>query len=481
MKSKSWAGGARVTLALALVAALALAAAPRGAGAAKGSKSAAADSAKSAPAAASAAPASGAPANGAPAALAPSSAGEQVDGVAAVVGDEVVLQSEVDEQVYMVLQQQQIARPDSMAVQQLRKEVLDKLIDDRLIVAEAHKQNLAVSDAEVQKSVDDALADTKKRLGTQAAFEAELKNEGMTEDALRARYKDEVSRQLLANQLLRKALPKVEVTPADAEKYFTEHPNDFPKRPPAIHAQVIFIPVEPDSLEKMEVRKKAVETLARIKKGESFSRLAQSLSEDPGTQQSGGDLGWFKKGTLDSTFEEAAFKLPVGAVSGIVQTPFGYHLIKVEEADKVKGEIHARHILFRLAPSEADAARAHKKIVDIRAQAMKGVDFGTLARRYSRYAGPASPDGDLGELPMTVFSNDFRAALDTLETGQISDPLSNAQGYHLFKVVDRSAERPYQLAEIKDDLPEMVKQAKLKTQYDSYVADLRKKAHIEYR
>jgi peptidyl-prolyl cis-trans isomerase SurA len=171
----------------------------------------------------------------------------------------------------------------------------------------------------------------------------------------------------------------------------------------------------------------------------------------------------------------------VGTVSGIVQTPFGYHLIKVEEADKVKGEIHARHILFRLTPTEADAARAKKRVEDIRAQAVKGMDFGTLARRYSKYQGPAGPDGDLGELPMDVFSADFRAALDTLEIGEVSVPLANNQGYHLFKVLDRAAERPYQLAEVKDHLQDMVQQAKLKDQYDTYVADLRKKAHIEYR
>jgi len=82
---------------------------------------------------------------------------------------------------------------------------------------------------------------------------------------------------------------------------------------------------------------------------------------------------------------------------------------------------------------------------------------------------------------MNVFTADFKTALDTLEIGQVTQPLLNPQGYHLFKVNDRQAERTYQVAEIKDDLPEMVRQAKLKDQYDVYVADLRKKAHIEYR
>ena len=415
-----------------------------------------------------------------PATAPPTVAGQRIDGVAAVVDNEVVLQSEVDEQLYLFLQQSQ-GRPDSSQVQQLRKDILDKLIDDRVIVSEAKRQNLTASEAEIEKQVSDAISDTKKRLGSDEAFLSELRREGMSEEDLRKRYREEVQKQLLANALLRRQLGKMEITPAEAEKYFNENKAKFPKRPSAIKAQVIQVPIEPDSLEKAAVKKRANDALARIKKGEPFSRLAQTLSEDPGTAQSGGDLGWFKRGSLDSTFELAAFKVPVGQVSGVVTTPFGYHLIKVEEADAAKGEIHARHILFRVQPSEEDAKRAKAQIEQIRAQAVKGVDFGTLARRYSKYRGPAASDGDLGFLPLSVFSADFRTALDTLELGQVSPPLLNPQGYHLFKVNDRQAERPYDIAEIQQDLPELVRQQKLKEQYDSFVADLRKKAHIEYR
>ena len=193
------------------------------------------------------------------------------------------------------------------------------------------------------------------------------------------------------------------------------------------------------------------------------------------------DIRVINRDICDSLFEVAAFKVPVGQVSGVVQTAFGYHLIKVEEADPAKGEIHARHILFRVQPGEADMKRAKAQIEQIRAQAIKGVDFGTLARRYSKYKGPAGSDGDLGYLPLSVFSADFRAALDTLELGQVSPVLLNPQGFHIFKVDDRQAERAYTIDEIKQDLPELVRQQKLKEQYDTFVADLRKKAHIEYR
>ncbi|MEO6463537.1 MAG: peptidylprolyl isomerase, partial [Candidatus Eisenbacteria bacterium] len=359
--------------------------------------------------------------------------------------------------------------------------ILDRIIDEKVIVSEAKRQNLSLAEAELKKNVDDAIGDVKQRLGSEAAFRAELEKEGITEETLRKRYRDDTTRQMMANTLLRKQLGKVEVTPAEAEKYFGEHAAEFPKRASAIHVQLVQVPVEPDSAARRAVRGRAVAAAARLKKGEPFSRLAQELSEDVGTASSGGDLGWFKRGTLDSTFELQAFKLPVGQVSGVIETPYGYHLVKVDEADATKGEIHARHILFRLAPTDDDARRVRQRIDDVRNQAVKGVDFGTLARRYSRFRGPSGPDGDLGFLPMSAFSPEFRAALDTLETGQVSPPLLNAQGWHLFKVLDREGERAYRLDEIKNELPEMVRQAKLKTQYETFVADLRKKATIEYR
>jgi peptidyl-prolyl cis-trans isomerase SurA len=399
-----------------------------------------------------------------------------------VVNDEAILSSEVEEQLYLFLAQARGQMPDSLQVAELRKKIIDKLIDEKLIVGEAKRQNITVPEADIQKNVDAAIADAKQRVGSADAYQAELSRMGMTEADLRKRYHEEAERELLAEHFLRRQLgSKADVTPAEAATYFNEHPQEFPKRPAGIDAQLIQLPIEADSAQFVAARKKANDALARIGKGEPFSRIAQELSDDTGTKQSGGDLGWFKPGTLDSVFEQAAFKLAVGTVSAPVRTSYGIHLIKVEEADKAKGEIHARHILFAVRPTKADVDRTERRILEIRAQAVKGVDFGTLARRYSKFSGPSTPEGKLGLVPMTAFSADFRAALDTLEIGEVSAPLLNPQGYHLFKVLDREPERAYKIDEIKDQLPELVRQARLKTSYETFVADLRKKAHIEYR
>ncbi len=407
---------------------------------------------------------------------------ERIDGVAAVVNDEAILTSEVDEQLYLFLAQARGGQPDSAQLADLRRKIIDKLIDEKLIVREAKRQNVTVADADVQKNVDGAIADAKQRLGSPDAYAAELARMGLTEAELRKRYSEEAERELLAEQFLRRQLGgKAELTPAEAEKYFTDHPAEFPKRPAGVRVQLIQLPIEADSAQFAAARKRANDALARVKKGEPFSRLAQEVSDDTGTKQSGGDLGWFKRGTLDSTFESAAFKVPVGQVSGVVRTGYGMHLIKVEEADEAKGEIHARHMLFAVRPTQADADRIQKKIEGIRAQAEKGADFGTLARQYSKFNGPGTPEGDLGLVPMTAFSPDLKNAIDSLKVGEISKPLLNPQGYPLFNINDREPERAYTIAEVRDQLPELVRQAQMRTSYDTFVADLRKKASIQYR
>lgn len=405
----------------------------------------------------------------------------RMDGVAAVVGGEPIYDSEVDEQVYLFFMQQG-QQPDSMQALSVRKDVLDRLIDEKLIVQEAKRKQVVVPDSEVDHQVSDAIADAKQRLGGEQGYAAELTKEGISESDLRERYRGEIRRQLLANQLLRKELNlKLEVSPAEAEAYFKSNPADFPKRPEEVGLAVIQIPIAPESSAVVAAHNRAQALLDRVRKGESFSRVAQEASEDPGTRASGGDLGFFGHGDLDSTFEQVAFALKPGQTSDLVRTPFGYHIIRVEEVDTTRQQVHARHILIRVAPQEADQKRAEALANSIYDQAKKGADFTDLVRRYSQYKGPAGPGGNLGFLPLSAFPADFRETLTKLPIGGVSPPLSGPQGYNIFKMLDRHAERPYTYDEVKDQLPDLVRQMKLKKQYDTWVAGLRTRSQIEYK
>jgi peptidyl-prolyl cis-trans isomerase SurA len=418
-----------------------------------------------------------------------------LDAIAAMVNDEPVLASDVEEQLFLFLQRAQV-QPDSQQVDTLRRQVLDQLIDEKLVLAEAKRQNMTVPPGDVQKQVENAIGEAKQRYGGEDGFREQLARENTTEARLRERYKGDVERQMLEQRVVQKMFPKKTVTQADAEAYFLAHKDKFPKVPPQLHLQVIQITPSPDSATLKAGKQKIEAIRKRIVAGEKFAKVAAETSDDPGTAKSGGDLGFFRRGQMEPTIEDAAFGLANGKMSQPIKTPYGWHLIETMERDTVRGpngadslgadgkpidEVHARHILVRVTPTEADVERAQKLAQSVRDQAAKGGDFGSLVRKHSTYRGPASADGDVGFLSLGALQPSIRAGLAPLKVGDVSPVLPNAQGFNIFKVLERKPERDYELAEIKQDLPDAVAEAQFREKYDAWLKTLRSKAQIEYR
>lgn len=475
LKSSRWALAA-LLLAIAVLPALAQTAKPRSTGTPGAAR----------PAAPRTAPA--------PRPIAPAASAQRLDGIAAVVNDEVVLQSDVEEQVYLFVMRNQL-RPDSAMVDTLRRQVLEEMINEKLVVAEAKRQGLVASEAEVNREVDKAIQDAKDRIGP-AGFLEQLAKENLTEERLRTKYREEARRQQLAQRMVQKALPRKPVPQAEAETYFKADPGKFPLAPGQIRLSVIQIPVMPDSAADAVAHQRTLGIRKRIVGGEKFAKVAAEISDDPGSAKAGGDLGFFSRGAMDPALEQAAFSLKLDEVSEPVRSPFGWHLLQVLERDTIKTvagvdslgpdggvipEAHARHILIRVETTDADRERAKALADRVRTEAVKGVDFGTLVRRYSKYPAPAGPDGDIGFISLGSLMPQIRAGLDTLEVGQVSEALENQAGFNIFKIGDRKPERPYTLEEIKEQLPEAVGQIKFKERYDEWLKGLRAKAVVEIR
>jgi peptidyl-prolyl cis-trans isomerase SurA len=420
---------------------------------------------------------------------------QALDAIAAMVNDEPVLASDVEEQLFLFLQRAQ-AQPDSSQVDTLRRQVLDQLIDEKLVLAEAKKQNLAVAPAEVQKQVESAIADAKQRYGGDEGFHEQLAKENTTEARLRERYKGDVEKQMLEQRVVAKVIPKRPVSQADAEAYFLAHKDKFPKVPPQLHLQVIQITPSPDSVALKAGKDKIDAIRKRIVGGEKFAKVAADVSDDPGTSKSGGDLGFFRRGSMEQTIEDVAFGLANGKLSQPIRTPYGWHLIEAMERDTIRGpngvdslgadgkpieEVHARHILVKVTPTDDDVNRAQELVAKVRDQAAKGADFANLVRKYSTYRGPANADGDVGFLSLGTLAPNIRAGIENLKVGEISQVLPNAQGFNIFKVLERKPERDYELSEIKADLPDAVAEAQFRDKYEAWLKTLRSKAQIEYR
>jgi peptidyl-prolyl cis-trans isomerase SurA len=419
----------------------------------------------------------------------------RVDGIAAVVNDDVVLQSDVEEQLYLFLSRAQ-AQPDSSTLDTLRRQILDQLIDEKLIVGEAEHQGITVPDAEIAHQVDAAIADAKERLGSPEAFQQQLARENMTEDKLRDKYKEDVRRQLMAQRLIQKQIPQKKVDSTAAASYFKANPDKFPKLPAELKLSVIQIPVVADSVVDAKAKTKIDGIRKRIVGGEKFAKVASEVSDDETSARAGGDLGYFTRGSMEPEFEDAAFSQTVGQLGKPVRSSYGWHLIEVIDRDTMKTisrrdsigpdgkpllEVHARHILVKVDLTEADAQRAQKTTQFIKSELDKGKDFGTLAQKYSKYKGPHSVDGDVGFVSLGTLAPNIRAGLDTLKVGQVSDILPNRTGFNIFKVTDRHPERAYSYEEIKEELPDAVAQIIFKDKYDAYVKTLRSKAQIQIR
>ena len=418
-----------------------------------------------------------------------------LDAIAAMVNDEPVLASDVEEQLFLFLQKAQV-QPDSAQIDTLRRQVLDQLIDEKLVLAEAKKQNITVPPAEVQKQVESAIADAKQRYGGDAGFQEQLARENTTEARLRERYKSDVEKQMLEQQVVKKMFPKRTVPQADAEAYFLAHKDKFPKVPPQLHLQVIQIAPSADSAALKAGKEKIDGIRKRLVAGEKFAKVAAEVSDDPNTAKSGGDLGFFRRGQMEPTIEDVAFGLANGKLSQPIHTVYGWHLIETMERDTVRGpngvdstgadgkpivEVHARHILVRVTPTDEDVQRSQTQAQNVRDQAAKGADFATLVKKYSTYRGPASPDGDVGFLSLASLQPSIGKGLEPLKVGEVSQVLPNAQGFNIFKVLEKKPERDYELAEIKQELPDAVAEAQFRDKYEAWLKTLRSKAQIEYR
>ena len=221
------------------------------------------------------------------------------------------------------------------------RQVLDRLIGFHLLVQEAQARKVVAPPWEVDGQVEQI----KKQFPSEDAFKQMLQSRGVTVEKLRA----DAAQTIAVNEMLKQELePKVKVTDADTKTFYDQNKARF-RQDDSVHASHILIrtPENADAAAKAKAKTQADDVLAQLKKGGDFADLAKKYSQDPGSAPNGGDLGFFSKGQMVPAFEQVAFSLKPGQTSGVVETPFGYHIIRVSETkagrdltyEEVKGQI----------------------------------------------------------------------------------------------------------------------------------------------
>lgn len=403
-----------------------------------------------------------------------------VDKVIALVNSEPILYSEVEEQLSLLVASRRLDPNDSTMVVEARKQVLDQLIEERIIVDYAAKQGINVTDEQIAPQIDAAIAEAKERFGDDARFQSELARQGLTLDALRERYRTEMRKEAMAQRIIEREIrSKVKVTDADVDTFYANNKNDLPIRPTTYDLSHILVVPKPDATRRAAARAKASRALQRLESGETWDAVCTSASEDPNAKATKGDLGMAREGDFDPAFEAAVRDLEPGQRSGVVETLAGYHIIELLARD---GETYrARHILILSQPTPQDVSAAIDRAGKARAGALAGEDWAVLVNSYSDDASTKMLAGKLGEVPASRLSPSYVEALDSLSVGGVSDVLQGPTGFHIFRVNGKTAGGEYKLEDIRPQLLNMLTQQKLSEAYDKWIADVRKTAFVEVK
>ncbi len=406
-----------------------------------------------------------------------------IDQVVAVVGRNVVLQSDIENQ-YLQMRMQ---RGITGSAENMRCQILEDLLFQKLLLNQAELDSITVTDDQVEQEMERRLRYFISELGSQEKLEAfynktviEIKNE------LRRLVKD----QMIVEKVQAEIMRKVVVTPQEVRRFFNNIPKDSIPMVPAEFEIAQIVKKPPITVEeKMAIKERLNEYRRRILSGERFSTLALLYSEDPGSARKGGELGFYGRGELYPEFEAVAFRLRDGEVSDIVETEAGFHILQLIER---RGDyVNVRHILLMTKVSVEALEKAKNQLDSLAAELRAGkISWDEAVEKFSEDPKKA-PGGKLIN-PQTggtrfdaeTIDQQLSFVIDRLQPGEISNPVpmkteDNKDAYRLLKLLERT---PPHKANLRDDynrIQQWALQEKQQRAMQQWVANKLKNAYID--
>ncbi|HEX38235.1 MAG TPA: hypothetical protein ENG70_05200 [Candidatus Cloacimonetes bacterium] len=398
---------------------------------------------------------------------------EEVDGVAAIVGNQIILQSQVEKN----FQDWKATAPFGENIS--KEEVLQLLIEEKLIAEKAEREDITATEPEIEMQLDRIIQNIIAQFPTYEQFMQVLQQEGLTLDGLKDMYRDQIKIQVVRDKLLQQEVfANLNVAEYEKRNYYETHLDSLPKRPRMVKIAEISVETGVGDKSLSDAYEKIEKIQDELKKGTDFEELAKEYSACPSAAQ-GGDLGYFARGSMVKEFEDAAFALNVGEVSEPVLTEFGYHLIRVD--DIRDGEIKARHILVEVNMSEEDQEIARKMIEDIHSQLAQGADFVELGQQLNDSTGVCKENFSIEEYPVDQLAQipQFGSILVEIEEGESTDVIELEGAYYIFKNIGYVEPRSYEYQEISSQIEQLVFQEKQQQAIQDWLDELKNEIYVE--
>lgn len=424
-------------------------------------------------------------------ALAPPTQAQQqtLDRIAAVVGDDIILTSEVDQMVRRQTQQRQMSYSDDLWMQ-----ALQDLIDQKLLAEKARRDTtLEVTDQQVSQQLDRRIDQMASRAGGEEALEQAY---GRSILEIKETFRSDFRTQLLAQRLQQRRMQEIDVTPSEVRQWFEEIPTDsLPDIPKTVRLSHIVQYPEPTEDAKSEAQTLTRTLRDSIVSGDaSFETMARQYSDDSETASSGGALGTVNLDQLVPEFAAVASRTPVGEVSQVFynENQQGYHIVRVNSESG--SNVDLNHILIKVQSEEQSVERAKSFLSTVR-DSIHNHDqsFELMARRHSQEDRSAqnggrvtNPQDGSADLVLDALDSSWQETIRNLEVGEISRPsevqlLTGDQAYHIVRLDERT---PAHRASLKTDyerIRQLALQDKRNRKMREWIDELRDEVYVDVR
>ncbi len=403
--------------------------------------------------------------------------GEVIDKIIAVVGNEIIMLSDLNGQIAKFAQQDRSIDPND---KEFRQRVLDAMINEKLVVTKAIEDSITVTDDEIKDAWNRNLQYFVSMYGSEKRVEDVY---GMSISRLFFEFKDDVRKQVLVQKIQGQKFEGVKANPREVQDFFNLYTDSLPEIPAKIELCHIVKNVEANKSAKEEVLDLAKKVRDSILKGGDFADFAARYSQDFGTSASGGELGWFEKDKLFPEYEKAAFALMEGQISMPVETPFGFHLIQT--ISKRKDSVLTRHILFKIGQSAGDQDSIKNFLMELKYKCEKGESFEELAKIHSDEKETQGFGGSLGKFPANQIPANLKDIIDKLRDGEVSDPYPYSSEPKLsFHIIFRKQTIPEHKPALDtdySDIEDFATNYKKQKLYQEWIEQLRKTMYWEVK
>jgi len=421
----------------------------------------------------------------APAALRAQAPPQVVDRIVAMVGERPILLSEVEEELLLLQSQGQPSPTDSAGRDALRRQALLRMVDEEILYQKARQDTtIIVTDADVQNAVEEQVRRVRGQFPTENDFRAQLSAAGfgtpeeyrrwLSETQRRSAYQQRYLEKLRSEGKLHNA----SVSDTEVRAAFAQSAAVASRRPATVSFRQVAVAPLPTPAQRAAALARAESALAEVRGGADFSVVARRLSDDPGSKERGGDVGWFRRGQMALPFERAAFRLRPGQISDIVTTTFGFHIILVDRVQP--GEVKARHIVISpvITSRELEAARLVADTVAARLRT--GGNFDSLFALF----GDTSEQKAVVDLPTNRLPPVYAAVLEGLAPGAITPVFALAAEdslrtkYAVAVLIDVQPERAFTYEEVREQVRTNLQREKAVREY---VRMLRRQVYVDIR